>query len=102
MSKSSGVALVTGSATGIGRAAVLSFARRGYDVAVNYSRSEAEAHETAELARKIGVKALVPFKIVFVMVAWSAATSGATLFTTSSKVALVAAPSLSVAVIVIV
>ena len=59
VSKSSGVALVTGSATGIGRAAVLSFARRGYAVAVNYSRSEAEAHETAELARKIGVKALV-------------------------------------------
>ena len=40
------VALVTGSATGAGRAIALRFARRGFAVAVNYSRSEAEANET--------------------------------------------------------
>ena len=46
------VALVTGSATGVGRACVLQFAGRGYDVVVNYSRSEAEAIETAADAKK--------------------------------------------------
>ena len=37
------VALVTGSETGVGRACVLQFATRGYDVVVNYSRSVEEA-----------------------------------------------------------
>jgi len=40
------VALVTGSATGIGRAAAVRFAREGLAIAVNYSRSEKEARET--------------------------------------------------------
>src|SRR5579871_5236121 len=53
------VALVTGSATGIGRAAAWQLAERGYDVTVNYSRSEAEAEETAEGVRRRGGKALV-------------------------------------------
>jgi 3-oxoacyl-[acyl-carrier protein] reductase len=39
-------ALVTGSASGIGRAAALRLARAGYDVAINYSRSEKTANET--------------------------------------------------------
>ena len=37
------VVIVTGSATGVGRATVLRFARMGFDVVVNYSRSQAEA-----------------------------------------------------------
>ena len=45
-------ALVTGGATGIGRAAVLALARAGYDVAINYSSSEAAARETAREAGK--------------------------------------------------
>jgi 3-oxoacyl-[acyl-carrier protein] reductase len=52
-------ALVTGAATGIGRSAVLALARAGYDVAVNYSSSEAAARETAQQAEKLGVKTLV-------------------------------------------
>jgi 3-oxoacyl-[acyl-carrier protein] reductase len=52
-------ALVTGAATGIGRSAVLALARAGYDVAVNYSSSEAAARETASQAQKLGAKTLV-------------------------------------------
>ena len=50
------VALVTGSATGIGRATAVRFAKLGYDVVVNYSRSEAEAKETLALVEAEGVK----------------------------------------------
>jgi len=39
-------ALVTGSASGIGRAAALRLARAGYDVAINYSRSVDAARDT--------------------------------------------------------
>jgi 3-oxoacyl-[acyl-carrier protein] reductase len=52
-------ALVTGAATGIGRSAVLALARAGYDVAVNYSSSEAAARETAAQAGKLGARTLV-------------------------------------------
>ncbi|HUC62594.1 MAG TPA: SDR family NAD(P)-dependent oxidoreductase [Alphaproteobacteria bacterium] len=51
--------LVTGAATGIGRSAAVALARAGYDVAINYSRSEAEARETARLAEALGAKTLL-------------------------------------------
>ena len=53
------VALVTGSATGVGRACILQFAQRGYDVVVNYSRSEQDARQTAADAEALGAKTLV-------------------------------------------
>jgi 3-oxoacyl-[acyl-carrier protein] reductase len=53
------VALVTGSATGVGRAAALRFAREGFAVAVNYSRSEKEARQTYEEVKALGVPALL-------------------------------------------
>jgi 3-oxoacyl-[acyl-carrier protein] reductase len=53
------VALVTGSATGIGRAVAVQFAQRGLAVAVNYSRSEAEAQETLDEVKKHGVPAIL-------------------------------------------
>ena len=53
------VAIVTGSASGIGRAAALAFARAGARVVVNYSRSADEAQETADLVRDAGSEALV-------------------------------------------
>jgi 3-oxoacyl-[acyl-carrier protein] reductase len=53
------VALVTGSATGIGRAVAVRLARQGLAVAVNYSRSEVEAHETLSEVRRLGVPALL-------------------------------------------
>jgi 3-oxoacyl-[acyl-carrier protein] reductase len=52
-------ALITGSATGVGAAAALAFARRGYDVLVNYSTSEAEARATERACREAGADALV-------------------------------------------
>ncbi len=50
------VAIVTGSATGIGAAAAQGLARRGAHVVVNYTRSEAEARETAAAVEKAGVE----------------------------------------------
>ncbi|MGE0758649.1 MAG: SDR family NAD(P)-dependent oxidoreductase [Pirellulaceae bacterium] len=52
------VALVTGGGTGVGRSTVLQLARRGFHVAVNYSRSRDDAEATAEAARQLGVRAL--------------------------------------------
>lgn len=56
---SSRVAIVTGSATGIGRATAYKLAERGYAVTVNYSKSKAEAEETADGVRSRGGKVLV-------------------------------------------
>ncbi len=59
MSQPMRVALVTGSATGIGRAVAVRFAQQGIAVAVNYSRSEKEAEETLAEVRKLGVPAIL-------------------------------------------
>jgi 3-oxoacyl-[acyl-carrier protein] reductase len=53
------VALVTGSATGIGRACALRFAENGFDVVVNYSKSEADARETLKLVEDCKVRGLL-------------------------------------------
>ncbi len=53
------VGLVTGAATGIGRSAAVVLARAGFDVAINYSRSEAEARKTAAEAERAGAKTLL-------------------------------------------
>jgi 3-oxoacyl-[acyl-carrier protein] reductase len=52
-------ALVTGAASGIGRAAALALARAGYDVAINYSKSEREAKAVAGEAARSGVRAIL-------------------------------------------
>jgi 3-oxoacyl-[acyl-carrier protein] reductase len=51
------VALVTGSAAGIGRELALSMADAGADVAVHYHTSDEAARATAEVAREAGVRA---------------------------------------------
>jgi 3-oxoacyl-[acyl-carrier protein] reductase len=53
------VALITGAASGIGRAATVALAEAGYNVAINYSRSEQAARETASLAQAKGAKTLL-------------------------------------------
>ncbi len=52
-------AIVTGSATGLGAAVALKLAARGCDVAINYTKSEAEAKETQAACVKLGVKAIL-------------------------------------------
>jgi 3-oxoacyl-[acyl-carrier protein] reductase len=59
MSTQRKAALVTGAASGIGRSAALALARAGYDVAINYSRSDKAAREVAAEAEALGAKALL-------------------------------------------
>jgi 3-oxoacyl-[acyl-carrier protein] reductase len=52
-------AVVSGSATGIGAACARHLAAAGLNVAINYTKSAAEAEATAEACRALGVEALV-------------------------------------------
>jgi 3-oxoacyl-[acyl-carrier protein] reductase len=53
------VALITGSATGIGAATAIALAHEGADVVVNYSRSRADAEETIAACGALGVRTLL-------------------------------------------
>jgi 3-oxoacyl-[acyl-carrier protein] reductase len=53
------VAVVTGSAVGIGREIAIAYGREGAKVVVNYSKSAREADETAELVRATGAEVIV-------------------------------------------
>ena len=59
MNQNRRVALITGAATGIGRATAVALAADGFDVVVNYRRSEQAARETASLAQKKGARTLL-------------------------------------------
>ena len=52
-------AIVTGSATGIGRSTALALARQRCNVVINYTRSEAEARATVGDVEAAGAKALL-------------------------------------------
>jgi 3-oxoacyl-[acyl-carrier protein] reductase len=53
------VAIVTGSATGVGAATALALSRRGYDVLINYSKSEREAKQAEAACRDAGADTLL-------------------------------------------
>jgi 3-oxoacyl-[acyl-carrier protein] reductase len=53
------VAIVTGAAVGIGRAIAVAYGREGAKVVVNYSRSRADAEETARLVTEAGGESLL-------------------------------------------
>lgn len=59
MSNTRKVALVTGSATGAGRACAVRFAKLGFAVVVNYSKSETDANETVRLVEAEGAPVLL-------------------------------------------
>lgn len=53
------VALVTGSGTGVGAATALQLAQRGYELVINYSRSEDEARASEAACRAAGADTLL-------------------------------------------
>jgi glucose 1-dehydrogenase len=53
------VAIVTGAGSGIGRAIAMRFAREGADIAIVYSRNDANAEESARMIETLGRQALV-------------------------------------------
>ena len=53
------VAIVTGSATGVGAATALGLAQRGYNVLINYSKSESEARSSEAACRDAGADTLL-------------------------------------------
>ncbi|MGY2843478.1 3-oxoacyl-[acyl-carrier protein] reductase [Bradyrhizobium sp. USDA 4509] len=53
------VAIVTGSATGLGAACAVGLASSGWSVAINYSRSKKEAEETYAKVKALGVDAIL-------------------------------------------
>ena len=52
------VVLVTGSSRGIGKATIIEFAKRGYNVVINYNSSEEEAMKLKEYIGGLKVQAL--------------------------------------------
>ena len=52
------VALITGGATGIGRATAIGLAQKGVNVVINYSRSQDAALKTVEDVQALGVSCL--------------------------------------------
>jgi 3-oxoacyl-[acyl-carrier protein] reductase len=59
MSSDKPVALVTGASTGIGRSAAVALAKNGYDVIVNFSRSEDAAKITTRDAEAAGARTML-------------------------------------------
>jgi 3-oxoacyl-[acyl-carrier protein] reductase len=53
------VALITGGATGIGRAIALKLAQNGVQIVINYSRSEEEARQAQKEVEALGVTCLI-------------------------------------------
>ena len=59
MASQSKVAIVTGSATGLGAACALDLAQRGWNIVVNYTKSKKEADETFAAVKAKGAEAIL-------------------------------------------
>ncbi|WNH10274.1 SDR family NAD(P)-dependent oxidoreductase [Thalassobellus suaedae] len=59
MKKENKTALVTGSSSGVGASSCVEFAKRGWNVVINYSKSKSQAYELAETCKSLGVDVLV-------------------------------------------
>lgn len=59
MNETKPVAIVTGSSRGVGAATVKLLAKNGYNVVVNYSKSEKEAGEVQEACESLGAETLL-------------------------------------------
>ena len=59
MKKSKPVAIVTGSSRGVGAATVKLLAKNGYNIVVNYSKSEKEAREVQSVCESLGAQTLL-------------------------------------------
>jgi 3-oxoacyl-[acyl-carrier protein] reductase len=59
MAKSGKVAIVTGSATGLGASCALDLAERGWNVVINYTKSKKEADETFAGVKAKGAEAIL-------------------------------------------
>ncbi|MBV8593672.1 MAG: SDR family NAD(P)-dependent oxidoreductase, partial [Caulobacteraceae bacterium] len=59
MARAGKVAIVTGSATGLGAACAVDLAGRGWDVAVNYTKSRKDAEATYEAVKSKGADAIL-------------------------------------------
>lgn len=51
--------IVTGSSSGVGAAACVEFAKRGWNVVINYSQNKKQAYEVSEICKDLGVDTLV-------------------------------------------
>jgi 3-oxoacyl-[acyl-carrier protein] reductase len=52
-------AIVTGSSSGVGAASCIEFAKRGWNVVINYSQSKTEAYDVAERCKSFGADVFV-------------------------------------------
>jgi 3-oxoacyl-[acyl-carrier protein] reductase len=59
MNKESKTVIITGSSSGVGAASAIEFAKRGWNVVINYSRSKKEALEVVKSCESLGVKTLL-------------------------------------------
>ena len=59
MSQERKVAIVTGSATGLGAAVAKGLASRGCNLVINYTKSEEEAKETRDICEALGAEAIL-------------------------------------------
>lgn len=59
MEKENKTAIVTGSSSGVGAATCIEFAKRGWNVVVNYSKSKSDAYDVAEICKSFKVEVLV-------------------------------------------